>query len=47
MRKLNAKQQGMLKAYIKEYPTIADSALAAMTKVLDVLKGASDILAGD
>jgi len=45
MKKLNAKQQETLKAYIKEYPAIAQSALTAMTRVLDVLKGASDILA--
>jgi hypothetical protein len=45
MHKLDAKQQERMKAYIKEYPAIAASALAAMTKVLDVLKGANDILA--
>ncbi len=45
MHKLDAKQQEALKAYIKGYPATAETALAAITKVLDVLKGAGDILA--
>ena len=45
MEKLDARQQEKLKAYIKEYPAIAASALTGMTEVLNVLKGASDILA--
>jgi hypothetical protein len=46
MQKLDARQQERLNAIMKEYPAIAEAALAAMTKVLDVLKGANDILAG-
>jgi hypothetical protein len=44
MRKLNAKQQSTIKAYMKEYPAIAESALEAMTQVLDVLHKAGAIL---
>ena len=29
---------------MKEYPAIADSALTGVTKVLDILKGISDIM---
>ncbi len=46
MQKLNAKQQERLKALVQEYPAIAEAGLAAMAKVLDVLKGVNELLAG-
>lgn len=45
MRELGPRQQERLRAYIKEYPALAEAALTAMTNVLNVLKGAGDILA--
>ncbi len=44
MSKLDAKQQEALTTYAKEYPALAETALTAMTKVLDVLQGAREIL---
>lgn len=45
MRDLSPKQQDKLKAYMKEYPAVAATALAAVTRVLNVLQGANEILA--
>lgn len=44
--KLKPDQQRKLKALISEYPGVARTALAAMTKVLNILKGVNDIASG-
>ncbi len=46
IEKLNPNQQGKLKEYIKEYPAIAASAHAEITKVLSILNGVNNILSG-
>jgi hypothetical protein len=42
--RLKPEQKKKLEIYIKEYPAIADSALTNITKVLDILKGVSDMI---
>jgi hypothetical protein len=44
LRALSPQQQREMQTLIKEYPAIAGSALAAMTKMLNVLSGAQNIL---
>jgi hypothetical protein len=44
IEKLDAKQQKTLRGYMKEYPAIAESGLAAITRVLNLLNEASAIL---
>jgi hypothetical protein len=45
MQSLPVKQQEALMRYIEEYPAVAAEGLHAMTRVLNVLKATSDILA--
>jgi hypothetical protein len=47
LRSLSPEQQKQMQAFIKEYPAVAGSALASMTKLLNVLSGAQKLLEAD